>query len=127
LTIVNIVRYHGAMSDQRRAKPPRVGDTSAAATIFRAMADPQRLRILAAIAQCDGEVCVCDLNCCVKLLQPTVSHHLKVLRESGLIEGTRRANWVYYRLADGAREKIQECLAFVRQPRRALNSRKAIA
>jgi len=115
------------MSDQRSARPPKVGDTTAAAAIFRALADPQRLRILATIAQCDEEICVCDLNCCVKLLQPTVSHHLKVLREGGLIEGTRRANWVYYRLADGARERIQESLAFVKQTRRAPTPRKAIA
>ena len=118
------------MAEQRcAARPPKVGDTSAAAAVFRAMADPQRLRILAMIAQCDGEVCVCDLNDCVRLLQPTVSHHLKVLRETGLIDGTRRANWVYYRLADGARERLQAALALV-QPRlksRTLGSRKVPA
>lgn len=94
-------------------KPPKVGDTAAAAAIFRAMADPQRLRILATIAQAAGEVCVCDLNDCVPLLQPTVSHHLKVLRECGLIDSTRRANWVYYRLADGAADKLRSSLVVV--------------
>jgi len=94
-------------------KPPRIGDAATAAAVFRAMADPQRLRILAMIAQAAGEVCVCDLNDGVPLLQPTVSHHLKVLRDSGLIAGTRRANWVYYRLADGAADKLRASLGFV--------------
>jgi len=120
-------KYDDAVPEQRcAAKPPRIGDTSAAAAVFRAMSDPQRLRILAMIAQCDGEVCVCDLNDCVKLLQPTVSHHLKVLRETGLIEGTRRANWVYYRLAEGAREKILASLALVK-PRKGRDEAGSLA
>jgi ArsR family transcriptional regulator, arsenate/arsenite/antimonite-responsive transcriptional repressor len=103
------------MPDKRCAapKPPKIGETSAAAAVFRAMADPQRLRILTMIAQAGDEVCVCDINDGVPLLQPTVSHHLKVLRESGLITGTRRANWVYYRLADSAAEKLRASFAFV--------------
>ena len=94
-------------------KPPKIGETSAAAAVFRALADPQRLRIFAMIAQAGDEVCVCDVNDGVPLLQPTVSHHLKILRECGLITGTRRSNWVYYRLADGAAEKLRASLAFV--------------
>jgi ArsR family transcriptional regulator len=103
------------MPDKRCAapKPPKIGETSAAAAVFRALADPQRLRIFAMIAQAADEVCVCDINDGVPLLQPTVSHHLKILRECGLITGTRRANWVYYRLTDGAAEKLRASLAFV--------------
>jgi ArsR family transcriptional regulator len=103
------------MSDKRCAapKPPKIGETSAAAAVFRALADPQRLRIFAMIAQAGDEVCVCDVNDGVPLLQPTVSHHLKILRECGLITGTRRANWVYYRPAEGAADKLRASLAFV--------------
>lgn len=103
------------MPDRRCAamKPPRIGETSAAAAVFRALADPQRLRIFAMIAQAADEVCVCDLNDGVPLLQPTVSHHLKILRECGLITGIRRANWVYYRPAEGAVEKLRASLALV--------------
>jgi ArsR family transcriptional regulator len=109
------VEYHVAMHDKRCAalKPPKIGETSAAAAVFRALADPQRLRIFAMIAQAGDEVCVCDVNDGVPLLQPTVSHHLKILRECGLITGTRRANWVYYRPAEGAAEKLRASLTFV--------------
>ncbi|REE99920.1 ArsR/SmtB family transcription factor [Thermomonospora umbrina] len=69
------------------------------ATVFKALADPVRLRLLNMIASADdGEACVCDLTGPFKLTAPTISHHLKVLREAGLIEGQRRGTWVYYRV-----------------------------
>ncbi len=68
-------------------------------TLFKAMADPVRLRLLSLIASHDGgEACVCDLTDAFDLTGPTISHHLKVLRESGLITGQRRGTWVYYRV-----------------------------
>lgn len=68
------------------------------AALFKALADPVRLRLLTLIAtHQDGEVCVCDLAGAFDLTQPTISHHLKVLRETGLITCQRRATWVYYR------------------------------
>ncbi|MFK0244083.1 metalloregulator ArsR/SmtB family transcription factor [Amycolatopsis azurea] len=67
--------------------------------LFKAMADPVRLRLLSLIASHDGgEACVCDLTDTFDLTGPTISHHLKVLRESGLITGQRRGTWVYYRV-----------------------------
>lgn len=67
--------------------------------LFKAMADPVRLRLLSLIAShAGGEVCVCDLTDAFDLSGPTISHHLKVLRESGLITGQRRGTWVYYRV-----------------------------
>ncbi|ACU95284.1 MAG: metalloregulator ArsR/SmtB family transcription factor [Saccharomonospora viridis] len=67
--------------------------------LFKAMADPVRLRLLSLIAShAGGEVCVCDLTDAFDLTGPTISHHLKVLRESGLITGERRGTWVYYRV-----------------------------
>lgn len=73
------------------------------ARVFKALADPVRLRILSIISAAeDGEVCVCDLTEGFAVSGPTVSHHLRVLREAGLIEGDRRGTWIYYRTTTGA-------------------------
>jgi ArsR family transcriptional regulator len=69
------------------------------AKTFKAIADPIRLRLLSLIASHEGgEACVCDLTDAFDVTGPTISHHLKVLRESGLITGERRGTWVYYRV-----------------------------
>lgn len=69
------------------------------ARVFKALGDPVRLRLLSMIAsRADGEMCVCDLTPAFELSQPTISHHLKLLREAGLIAAQRRGTWVYYRL-----------------------------
>ncbi|MFC7330857.1 ArsR/SmtB family transcription factor [Marinactinospora rubrisoli] len=69
------------------------------ARVFKALGDPVRLRLLSMIAsRAGGEVCVCDLTPAFDLSQPTISHHLKLLREAGLIASQRRGTWVYYRL-----------------------------
>lgn len=69
------------------------------AGVFKAVADPVRSRLLSLIAaHSGGEACVCDLTGAFALSGPTISHHLKVLREAGLISGERRATWVYYRV-----------------------------
>ena len=71
--------------------------------VFKALADPVRLRLLALIGASDsGETCVCDLTGAFDLTAPTISHHLKVLREAGLITADRRGTWVYYRLVPAA-------------------------
>jgi ArsR family transcriptional regulator len=68
------------------------------AALLRVLADPGRLRILSLIhAQPIHEACVCHLTDSLELSQPTVSHHLRVLFEAGLVERERRGNWVYYR------------------------------
>ncbi|HEY7226046.1 MAG TPA: metalloregulator ArsR/SmtB family transcription factor [Micromonosporaceae bacterium] len=77
-------------------------DTAAAtdlARMFKALGDPVRLRILSRITSApDGEICVCDITGGdIDVSGPTISHHLRVLREAGLIEGERRGTWVYYR------------------------------
>ncbi|MGC9671569.1 ArsR/SmtB family transcription factor [Planosporangium sp. 12N6] len=64
---------------------------------FKALGDPVRLRLLSLIAaRAGGEVCVCDLTDAFTVSGPTISHHLKVLREAGLIDCQRRGTWVYY-------------------------------
>jgi ArsR family transcriptional regulator len=68
------------------------------AGIFKALADPVRIRLLSMIATAPGgESCVCDLADGFDVSQPTISHHLKVLRQAGLLTSERRASWVYYR------------------------------
>jgi ArsR family transcriptional regulator len=73
------------------------------AQVLKALADPARLRLLSLIGSHEGgEACVCDLTGAFDLTAPTISHHLKVLREAGLITADRRGTWVYYRLAAAA-------------------------
>lgn len=68
------------------------------AGVLKAIAEPTRLRLLSLIAaHADGEACVCDLSDPINLTQPTVSHHLKVLRHAGLVTSERRGTWVYYK------------------------------
>jgi ArsR family transcriptional regulator len=99
------------------AQPALVGepidDASAAglAHVFKALGDPVRLRLMSLIgARQGGEVCVCDLTSAFDLTQPTISHHLKVLREAGLIDSERRGTWVYYRLVPAALERMAAVL-----------------
>ncbi len=67
------------------------------APLLKALADPVRLRLLSLVAShSDGEACVCDLNDAFDLSQPTISHHLKVLHEVGLLDRDKRGVWVYY-------------------------------
>lgn len=75
------------------------GQAAEMARMFKALGDPIRLRLLSRITSAPGgEICVCDITGDdIDVSGPTVSHHLKVLREAGLIEGERRGTWVYYR------------------------------
>ena len=81
------------------------------AGVFKALADPVRLRLLSMIAGAEGgEACVCELTVGFDVSGPTISHHLRVLRESGLIEGDRRGTWIYYRVLPGALEAAAAAL-----------------
>ncbi|MBF6297066.1 helix-turn-helix transcriptional regulator [Nocardia amamiensis] len=89
--------------------------TAAAATelagVFKALADPVRLRLLSVVASRAGqEVCVCDLSAGFDVSQPTISHHLKVLREAGLLSSDRRGSWVYYRVEPVALRQLSRVL-----------------
>ncbi|BBZ64352.1 transcriptional regulator [Mycolicibacterium monacense] len=73
------------------------------ASTLKALADPVRLRLFSAIAsRAGGEACVCDVSDGIDVKQPTISHHLKVLRDAGLLTSQRRASWVYYAVAPEA-------------------------
>jgi len=82
------------------------------AAVFKALGDPVRLRLFSLIAShASGEACVCDLTGEFDVAQPTISHHLKVLREAGLISSERRASWVYYRVEAEALAALAAVLA----------------
>ncbi|MER6706225.1 ArsR/SmtB family transcription factor [Streptomyces fumanus] len=82
------------------------------AKVFKALGDPVRLRLLSMIAsRAGGEVCVCDLTPAFALSQPTISHHLKLLRQAGLIDCERRGTWVYYWLVPETTDRLAGILA----------------
>ena len=100
---------------------PKLRETHAdeLAAAFKALADPTRLRVLNFIAaQSSGEACVCHFTELLGLAQPTVSHHLRLLYEAGLVERERRGTWVYYRIVPERIAALRDALA-VPQIRRA--------
>jgi ArsR family transcriptional regulator len=81
------------------------------AKAFKALGDPVRLRLLSLIAsRGGGEVCVCDLTEAFNVTGPTISHHLRVLREAGLIDCERRGTWVYYWIIPSALAPLSQLL-----------------
>ncbi len=86
------------------------------AAIFRVLGEPARLQLLSLIAaQPTGEACVCQLTEPLGISQPTVSHHLKVLYEAGLLQKERRGTWIYYRLVPERIEALRTALALPNQ------------
>jgi ArsR family transcriptional regulator len=78
-------------------EPLAAAEADELAPLFKAIGDPVRLRLLSMIACHEGaEACVCDLTSAFELTAPTISHHLKVLKQAGLIDSERRGTWVYY-------------------------------
>lgn len=84
-------------------------DREEIAARFKALADPTRVAIINCLSAAD-EVCVCNLTDTFDLSQPTISHHLKILREAGLVESSRRGTWAYYRLVPGAIDALRSAL-----------------
>lgn len=82
-------------------------DAKRKALVFKALADPNRLRLLSMVkAEASGESCVCDLTEPLGLGQPTVSHHLKILVDAGLLHREKRGTWAYYSLIPGALDDV---------------------
>jgi len=89
--------------------PLAAGEAEELAARFKALADPTRVAIVNRLGTAD-EVCVCELNAEFDLSQPTISHHLKLLREAGLVADTRRGTWAYYRLVDESLQQLRQTL-----------------
>lgn len=89
--------------------PPAAAEMAAR---FKALADPVRLQLLSSVAsRAGGEACVCDISAGVEVSQPTISHHLKVLRDAGLLTSRRRASWVYYAVVPEALTVLSNLLS----------------
>ncbi len=96
------------------SSPLNPEDAASLSSAFKALADPVRLRLLSLIVSAGGhEVCVCELTPAFDLSQPTISHHLKVLREAGLLTSQRRGTWVYYQAIPDALQRLSEVLVTV--------------
>lgn len=103
-------------------EPIEKHDAERLAGVLKALADPARLRLLSLIQSSpEGEACVCDLTAPLGLSQPTVSHHLRILTESGLLEREKRGVWAYYRLVPTAIAAIADLLT----PPRKRSSKRA--
>ena len=93
------------------AEPLNAAAAMQMAAMFKALSDPVRLRLLSSVAShAGGQACVCDISAGVEVSQPTVSHHLKVLRDAGLLTSQRRASWVYYAVVPEALEALSVLL-----------------
>ncbi|MGX7681794.1 metalloregulator ArsR/SmtB family transcription factor [Jatrophihabitans sp. DSM 45814] len=94
LTPVETVACCSPLSREPLSQP----EAEQIAPLLKALADPVRLRLMSLVASHEGgEACICDLNPAFELSQPTISHHLKVLNEAGLLDREKRGVWVYYR------------------------------
>ncbi|MFD7752055.1 ArsR/SmtB family transcription factor [Streptomyces sp. NPDC059757] len=112
-----------AQDDQAMCCSPMVreplgeADAVGLARMFKALSDPVRLRLLSLIASHEGgEACVCDLTGPFDVSQPTISHHLKVLREAGLVGSERRGTWVYYWVLPAALAQLSSLLQTSDEP-----------
>ena len=110
---LRIIGLTGPGAGTQSCSPPLTGEplseavAAERAQVFKALGDPVRLRLVSLIGTHQGgEVCVCDLTTAFELTQPTISHHLKVLREAGIIDSERRGTWVYYRLEPAVLDRM---------------------
>jgi len=95
----------------RRTKPREVRPF---APLFKALGDETRLEILALIAEAKGPLCVCEIEAHFDLSQPTISHHLKLLRKVGVLSTERRGTWMYYSLEPAAFERLGQFALLLR-------------
>jgi ArsR family transcriptional regulator len=94
------------------ARPLSQAQADLIAPLLKALADPVRLRLMSLVAShARGEACVCDLNGAFDLSQPTISHHLKVLHDAGLLDRDKRGAWVYYRVRTEALASVAALIA----------------
>lgn len=97
----------------RRVAPLPVGEQGRLVRVFKALADPTRLEILRLLAAQRGPTCVCDVVAHFGLSQPTISHHLRVLREAGLLRTSKQGVWSFYEADPGARDALAEAGALL--------------
>src|SRR5512138_2819645 len=109
LRVIQRPKADSCCGDDGGSAERRYPETEEAAKLFRALADETRLAILRQLRD-EGEVCACNFQACGTLAQPTVSHHLKVLREAGLVTAEKRGLWVHYPLNPAVLERVRALL-----------------
>lgn len=87
-----------------------VDDAEELAAMFKALGHPVRLQIVDLLSRYAGQACVCDIESQFDLSQPTISHHLKILRQTGLVSAEQRGQWAYYHLRPAAVDKLRSLL-----------------
>jgi ArsR family transcriptional regulator len=108
----------------RAVRPLPARDQERLVAAFKALADPTRLEILRLVGAQAGPVCVCDIVDRFDLAQPTISHHLKVLREAGLLRTSKRGIWAFYELEAEAKDLLDEAAdLLVAKPARSASAR----
>ncbi|HEY4433423.1 MAG TPA: metalloregulator ArsR/SmtB family transcription factor [Candidatus Cybelea sp.] len=95
-------------------------DFAPQAAFLKALADPYRLTIVATLAGSPHPVCVCDFTDGLGLRQSSVSHHLAILRDAGIVRSERRGTWAYYALVPGLRERVVAMFREIEPPRKRL-------
>ncbi len=108
-TLRVVQKLNNCCRDDDASTRRRYPEHEEAARLFKALADETRLAILRQLRD-EGEVCACDFQACCTLAQPTVSHHLKVLREAGLVTAEKRGLWVHYQLNPAKLERLHALL-----------------
>jgi ArsR family transcriptional regulator len=98
-------------SECRPRKRPRPADLRARAPVFKALGDATRLEIVALLAEAREPLCACEIEAHFDLSQPTISHHLKILRKAGVLTSERRGTWIYYGLDPSLPEQLVEFAA----------------
>ncbi len=105
------IKTNGPRHDPVSAEPLTPDEAAEQAAVFKVLADPIRLRLLSLVAGAkDGEVCACDLVEPVGRSQPTVSHHLSILAEAGLLVRERRGRWAWFRVVPERLEALRDSL-----------------
>jgi ArsR family transcriptional regulator len=113
MTAATVVQCCAPIAREPLSEP----DAAELAALLKAVADPVRLRLLSMIgSHAGGEACVCDLTDAFDLTAPTISHHLKVLRTAGLIDGERRGTWIYYRIIPDVVNRLSAPFAPLAEP-----------
>jgi DNA-binding transcriptional ArsR family regulator len=102
------VRTRGVCCDlEVEIDKTKVGET---VELLKALADPTRLTMIATLRQQAGPICVCDLVKAFDLTQPTISHHMGVLKRAGLVESVKQGIWIYYRLREDLPPGVKKAL-----------------
>ena len=111
LSVMQSIATVAATCPPLLAGPLDAAEAARLSGALKVLADPARLRLLSLIqSQPSNEACVCHLTDPLGLSQPTVSHHLKVLRQAGLVEREQRGSWAYYRVVPGSLDALREML-----------------